>query len=89
MAKKKPVKRLQKKSEATAFSYSNVYCLVLYNTGPHDGDEGTTFSVLMRLVDAEIDRIDRGEVDDGDLKALLVIRDRMDVEFEKGRDKDD
>jgi hypothetical protein len=88
MAKKKLVKRLQKKSEATAFSYSNVYCLVLYNTGGR-GDEGTTFSVLMRLVDAEIDRIDRGEVDDRDLKALLVIRDRMDVEFEKGRDKDD
>lgn len=86
MAKKKPVKRPQKKSETTAFSYSNVYCLVLKNTGPHGGDEGTTFGVLMRLVNAEIDRIDRGEADDRDLKALLVIRDRMYVEFEKGRD---
>lgn len=86
MAKKKPAKREKKKSETTPFSYSNVYCLVLKNTGPHDGDEGTTFGVLLNLVEAEIDRIDRGESGDGHLKALLVIRDRMMVEFDKGRD---
>lgn len=78
----------KKKSETTPFSYSNIYCLVLKNTGPHDGDEGTTFGVLLDLVEAEIARIDRGESIDTHLKALLVIRDRMLVEWTKGRGGD-
>ena len=82
-------KRKKNLSEITPFSYSNIYCLVLKNTGPHDGDEGTTFSVLLNLVESEIDRIDRGEGNASTLKALLVIRDRLHVEFEKGRDDDD
>lgn len=80
---KKP--KAKKKSDIP-FSYTNVYCLTLFNTGPHGGDEGCTFGVLRDLVDAEIDRIDRGESIDRDLKALLVIRDKLEVEFNKGRD---
>jgi hypothetical protein len=36
-------------------------------------------------VQEEIDRIDRGEIDDGHLTSLLVIREQLVVEFDKGR----
>jgi hypothetical protein len=80
MAKKKTAKR---KSDSVAFSYPRVYTLVLYNTG--DSDAGSTFGTLEQLVQDEIDRIDRGEIDDGHLKSLLVIREQLIVEFDKGR----
>lgn len=73
----------KKKSDGVGFSYPRVYTLVLYNTG--DGDEGSTFAVLSQLVDEEIDRIDRGEIADDHLKPLLVIREQLIVEFDKGR----
>ena len=80
MAKKKSKKR---KSDGVGFSYPRVYTLVLYNTD--DSDSGSTFATLSQLVQEEIDRIDRGEIDDGHLKALLVIREQLVVEFDKGR----
>lgn len=83
----KSKKQEPKKSDATPFSYANIYCLVLKNTGPHDGDDGCTFGVLFDLVQREIDRIDRGEVGDGQLKSLLIIRERLIVELEKGRER--
>jgi len=80
MAKKKAAKR---KSDGVGFSYPNVYTLTLYNTG--SGDAGSTFATLSLLVQEEIDRIDRGEIEDGHLKSLLVIREQLVVEFDKGR----
>ena len=83
MAKKKAAK---KKSESVyPYSYPRVYSLVLWNTG--DGDHGTTFGVISALVDAEIARIDNGEDSECDLKGLLIIRDQLDEEFNKGRDE--
>lgn len=83
MAKKKT----RRKSEmALPVSWDNIYCLTLKNTGPFDGPEGMSFAVLMNLVEAEIDRIDRGESDDTHLKTLLVIKGKLDLEFDKGRD---
>jgi hypothetical protein len=79
MAKKKA----KRKSDGVGFSYPRVYTLVLYNTG--DGDEGSTFATLSQLVQEEIDRVDRGEIDYGHLKSLLVIREQLVVEFDKGR----
>ena len=79
MAKKKA----KRKSDGVAFSYPSVYTLALYNTG--SGDAGSTFATLHQLVQEEIDRIDRGEIDDGHLKSLLVIREQLVVEFDKGR----
>jgi hypothetical protein len=79
MAKKKT----KRKSDGVGFSYPRVYTLALYNTG--SGDAGSTFATLSQLVDEEIDRIDRGEIDDGHLKSLLVIREQLVVEFDKGR----
>jgi hypothetical protein len=78
-----PKKKAKKKSDGVGFSYPRVYTLVLYNTG--GGDHGNTFAVLSQLVDAEIDRIDRGEIADDHLKPLLVIREQLIVEFDKGR----
>ena len=80
MAKKKSVKR---KSDGVGFSYPSVYTIALYNTG--SGDAGSTFATLTLLVQEEIDRIDRGEIADGHLKSLLVIREQLVVEFDKGR----
>jgi hypothetical protein len=79
MAKKKA----KRKSDGVGFSYPRVYTLVLYNTG--GGDSGSTFATLSQLVQEEIDRVDRGEIDDGHLKSLLVIREQLVVEFDKGR----
>jgi hypothetical protein len=79
MAKKKA----KKKSDGVGFSYPRVYTLVLYNTD--NSDHGSTFGVLSRLVQEEIDRIDRGEINDDHLKQLLVIREQLIVEFDKGR----
>lgn len=79
MAKKKA----KRKSDGVGFSYPRVYTLALYNTG--GGDAGSTFATLTQLVQEEIDRIDRGEIDDGHLKSLLVIREQLIVEFDKGR----
>ena len=79
MAKKKT----KKKSDSVSFSDPRVYTLVLYNTD--DSDAGSTFGTLTQLVQDEIDRIDRGEIDDGHLKQLLVIREQLIVEFDKGR----
>lgn len=79
MAKKKA----KKKSDGVGFSYPRVYTLVLYNTDK--SDHGSTFAVLNGLVQDEIDRIDRGELPDDNLKALLVIREQLVVEFDKGR----
>jgi len=79
MAKKKT----KRKSDGVGFSYPRVYTLALYNTG--SGDAGSTFATLSQLVDEEIGRIDRGEIDDGHLKSLLVIREQLVVEFDKGR----
>jgi len=79
MAKKKT----KRKSDGVGFSYPRVYTLALYNTG--SGDAGSTFATLSQLVDEEIGRIDRGEIDDGHLKSLLVIREHLVVEFDKGR----
>ncbi len=79
-AKRKPRKR---KSDSVGFSFPRTYTLVLYNTG--GGDEGSTFADLRMLVQEEIDRIDRGEADDSRLKSLLVIREQLIVEFDKGR----
>jgi hypothetical protein len=76
-------KKTKKKSDGVGFSYPRVYTLVLHNTG--NSDHGSTFSVLSQLVQDEIDRIDRGEIGDGHLKQLLVIRAQLDVEFDKGR----
>ena len=79
MAKKKA----KRKSDSVGFSYPRVYTLVLYNTD--DSDSGSTFGTLTQLVQDEIDRIDSGEIDDGHLKSLLVIREQLIVEFDKGR----
>ena len=79
MAKKKA----KRKSDGVGFSYPRVYTLVLHNTG--GGDSGSTFATLSQLVQEEIDRIDRGEIDGGHLKSLLVIREQLVVEFDKGR----
>lgn len=79
MAKKKA----KRKSDGVGFSYPRVYTITLYNTG--GGDAGSTFATLTQLVQEEIDRIDRGEIDDGHLKSLLVIREQLIVEFDKGR----
>jgi hypothetical protein len=79
MAKKKS----KRKSDGVAFSYPRTYTLVLYNTG--GGDAGSTFAVLDQLVQEEIGRIDRGEIPDDNLKSLLVIREQLIVEFDKGR----
>lgn len=76
-------RQAKRKSDGVAFSYPRVYTLVLYNTG--GGDAGSTFATLSQLVQEEIDRIDRGEIDDGHLKSLLVIREQLVVEFDKGR----
>ena len=79
MAKKKA----RCKSYGVGFSYPRVYTLVLYNTG--SGDAGSTFATISQLVDDEIARIDRGEIDDGNLTSLLVIQEQLIVEFDKGR----
>ncbi len=79
MAKKKA----KRKSDGVGFSYPRVYTLVLYNTD--NSDHGSTFAVLNGLVQDEIDRIDRGALPDDNLKALLVIREQLVVEFDKGR----
>jgi hypothetical protein len=79
MAKKTP----KKKSDGGGFSYPRVYTLVLYNT--NNSDHGSTFGVLSQLVQEEIDRIDRCEIDADHLKQLLVIREQLIVEFDKGR----
>jgi len=79
MAKKKA----KRKSAGVGFSYPRVYTLVLYNTG--SGDAGSTFATISQLVDDEIARIDRGEIDDGNLTSLLVIQEQLIVEFDKGR----
>ena len=79
MAKKKA----KRTSDGVGFSYPRVYTLVLYNTD--HGDAGSTFATLSQLVQEEIDRIDRGEIDDGHLTSLLVIREQLVVEFDKGR----
>ena len=81
MAKKK---ERPKPESAYPYSYPRVYSLVLWNTG--EGDHGSTFGVLRSLVDDEIERIDRGVSDEGQLKSLLIIRDQLDEEFNKGRD---
>lgn len=72
-----------KKSESATYSYPRVYSLVLWNTG--EEDHGSTFAVLSQLVNDQIDRIDRGEADDSDLHSLMIIRDQLEEEFEKGR----
>ena len=82
MAKKKATKK--KKSESATYSYPRVYSLVLWNTG--EEDHGDTFGVLMSVIDAEIDRIDRGESPATHLKSLLIIQDQMMEEFHKGRE---
>lgn len=84
MAQKKATKK--KKSESATYSYPRVYSLVLWNTG--EEDHGDTFGVLMSVIDAEIDRIDRGESQATHLKSLLIIQDQMMEEFHKGRDAD-
>ena len=78
-----PKKKAKKKSDGVGFSYPRAYTLVLYNTD--DSDHGSTFAVLSQLVQEEIDRIDSGKIDDGHLKQLLVIREQLVVEFDKGR----
>lgn len=80
MAKKKA----KAKSASATYSYPRVYSLVLWNTGgePH----GSTFAVLYQLVNEQIEKIDRGEADESELKPLMIIRDQLDEEFEKGRD---
>jgi len=76
-------RKTKRKSDGVGFSYPRTYTLVLYNT---DGsDHGSTFGVLSQLVQEEINRIDRGEIDDSHLKQLLVIREQLIVEFDKGR----
>ena len=82
MAKKKTTK----KPSESAYPYScpRVYSLVLWNTG--EEDHGSTFAVLRSLVDDEIERIDRGVSDASQLKSLMIIRDQLDEEFNKGRD---
>lgn len=82
MARKKAAKK--KSESAYPYSYPRVYSLVLWNTG--EDDHGSTFAVLRSLVDDEIERIDRGVSDDSQLKSLLIIRDQLDEEFDKGRD---
>lgn len=82
MAKKKAAKK--KSESAYPYSYPRVYSLVLWNTG--EGDHGSTYAVLRGLVDDEIHRIDRGVADEWKLKSLLIIRDQLDEEFDKGRD---
>ena len=88
MAQKKVAK---KKSElAYPISYTNIYCLTLFNGGAAASkEEGSTYAVLRMLVSEEIGRIDRGEGDESRLKPLLVIAAKLDAEFEKGRDDDD
>lgn len=81
MAKKKATKK--KSQSAYQYSYPRVYSLVLWNTG--EGDHGCTFATVSALVDAEIDRIDAGMESECDLKSLLIIRDQLDEEFQKGR----
>ena len=74
-----------KKSENVAYGYPRTYSIVLWNTG--EKDHGATFGALMTLLNSEIDRIDRGEVAGSDeyLKSLMIIRDQMNEESDKGR----
>ena len=78
-----PKKKMKLKSESVTYSYPRTYSIVLWNTG--EKDHGGTFGALLKVVDAEISRIDRGEVADTHLKSLMIIHDQMMEEFEKGR----
>lgn len=86
MSKKKAGKKKPSES-AFPYSYPRVYSLVLWNTG--EEDHGNTFATVRSLVDAEIDRIDKGQDSDCDMKSLLILRDQLDEEFMKGREAND
>ena len=74
--------RGKKKSESVTFGYPRTYSIVLWNTGADD--HGRTFGTLLDLINEEINRIDAGTHHDGRLKALMIIRDQMNEEFQKG-----
>jgi hypothetical protein len=82
MAKKKA--GAKRTDSVYPFSWQNIYCLPLKNSGA--GDDCCTFGVLRALVQQEIARVDKGESDlksDADVKALLIIRELLDIEFFK------